>query len=89
MRKQSLSRVLSIILTNNYLTTTTDYSREQLIDALQREYADLCREDYDAEIDLPLDKHLTMLKSMSHADLIKETSTDDEFTLADFMNAYS
>ena len=71
------------------MTTTTDYSREQLIDALQCEYAYLCHDDYDAEIDLPLDEHLTMLKSMSHADLINETSTDDVYTLAQFMNAYS
>ena len=71
------------------ITQPTDYSHQQLVDALQREYEDLCREDYDAEIDLPFDEHLAMLQSMSHADLINETSTDDEFTLADFMYAWT
>ncbi len=70
-------------------TQPTDYSHQQLVDALQREYEYLCHDDYDAEIDLPLDEHLAMLQSMSHADLINETSTDDEYTLSQFMQHYS
>ena len=70
-------------------TQPTDYSHQQLVDALQHEYEYLCHDDYDADVDLSLDEHLTMLQSMSHADLINETCTDDEFTLADFMRYHS
>ena len=64
------------------------YTRAQLIDALQCEYEYLCHDDYDADVDLPLDEHLAMLQSMSYDDLINDTSTDDEYTLDDFMQRY-
>ena len=41
------------------------------------------------EDDFTIDEHLDYLNAMSHAELIVETSTDDENPLSEFMYAYS
>mgnify|MGYP003325426258 FL=1 len=64
------------------------YSKQELIDALQAEYDFLCHDDFDPEEDLSLEEHKDMLKNMSYDELVAETSTDDIFTLDDFMRTY-
>ena len=63
-------------------------SREELIAALQREYEWLCHDDFDPEEDLSLEEHLEMLQELSYDELVEETSTDDIFTLNEFMRTY-
>ena len=65
------------------------YTRDQLIDALSAEYAHLCQDDYDPDIDPTPDDYRAMLLSLSDDESLAETSTDDVFTLDDFMHAYT
>lgn len=64
------------------------YTKQQLIDALQKEYEWLCHDDFDPEEDLSLEEHLEMLQELSYDELVEETSTDDIFTLDEFMRTY-
>ena len=70
-------------------TLPTDYSHQQLVDALQTEYIQLMHDIEPTEDDFTIDEHLDYLNSMSHSELIVETATDDIFTLSEFMHAYS
>ena len=63
-------------------------STEQLIDALYNEYVFLCHDDFDPDVDATPDEYLAGLKQMTHDELVEETSTDDTFTLSEFMQAY-
>ena len=69
--------------------TTTTYSRQQLIDALSAEYAFLCHDDFDPDVDMTASQHLDYLNAMSNAELIAETCTDEENPLSEFIYAYS
>ena len=64
------------------------YTRSQLITALTAEYAYLCHDDFDPDVDMSPAEHLSYLQSLSLNDLIADTDTDDEFTLDDFMTRY-
>ena len=64
------------------------YTKQQLIDALQKEYEWLCHDDFNPEEDLSLEEHLEMLQELSYDELVEETSTDDIFTLEEFMRTY-
>ena len=68
--------------------TNTTVSRPQLIDALISEYIQLTHDSYDAS-DLTAEQYAEHLATLTDAELIDETCTDDEFTLADFIYAYS
>ena len=68
---------------------TQMYTRQQLIDALQHEYDVLIHDDFDPDVDLSLDEHLEYLNSLSVEQLIDETSTDDVYTLDQFMHHHS
>ena len=70
-------------------TLPTDYSHQQLVDALQSEYIQLMHDVEPTDDDFTFDEHLDYLNAMSHAELILETSTNEEFTLSEFMYAYS
>ena len=63
-------------------------STEQLIDALYNEYVFLCHDDFDPDGDATPDEYLAGLKQMTYDELVEETSTDDTFTLSEFMQAY-
>lgn len=65
-----------------------NYTTEQLINALVAEYEYLCHDDFDPDVDLTLEEHLDMLNKMTYDELIEETSTDDIYTLDDFMRRY-
>ena len=68
--------------------TQTQYTRQQLIDALAAEYEYLCHDDFDPDVDMSPDEHLEYLNSLSIEQLIDDTGTDVEFTLDDFMSRY-
>ena len=61
------------------------YTRDQLIHALAAEYDYLCHDDFDPDVDMSPAEYLTQLQSMSLDDLIAETSTDDIYTLDEFI----
>lgn len=64
------------------------YTRDQLITALSAEYDYLCHDSID-DTDMSPDEYRASLQSMSLDQLIAETTTDDTFTLDDFMHAYA
>ena len=68
---------------------STDYTREQLIDALLAEYQRLCHDDPEDD-DMTDEEYLQSLSSLTYEELVEETVTDDEyFTLANYMEAYA
>ena len=66
-----------------------NYTKEQLVDALQHEYDYLCHEDFDPDVDITLEEHLEWLNTLTLEELIEETSTDETFTLEEYMNIWN
>ena len=64
-------------------TLATDYSHAQLVDALCAEYAD------SQDDDLSFDEFHDKMMSMTHSQLIDETCIDDEYTIQEYMYAWS
>ena len=64
-------------------------TREQLIDALYREYEYLCHDDFDPDEDLTPEEYLEMINTLSYEELVSETSTDETYTLEQFLSTYS
>ena len=60
-------------------------TREQLIEALVREYEYLCHDDYDPDEDSTPEEYLEMIRTLSYEELVSETSTDEEYTLKDYL----
>ena len=69
-------------------TNRMTYTRDQLISALAAEYDHLCHDSTDDDNMSPAE-YLASLQSMSLDQLIDETTTDDVFTLDEFMHAYA
>ncbi len=67
----------------------TDYSNQQLIDALQHEYEYLIHDDFDEDVDMTPAEYLVYLQSLTYSELVDETCTDDDFTLSEYMYAHS
>jgi len=65
-----------------------NYTKEQLVDALQHEYDYLCHEDFDLDVDMTLEEHLEWLNTLTLEELIEETSTDEGYTLEEYMELY-
>ena len=70
-------------------TLPTDYSVQQLIDALQHEWASLIHDDFEEGVDMTMEEHLAYLQTLTHAQLIEACDCDDELTLDDFMYAHT
>jgi len=66
-----------------------NYTKEQLVDALQHEYDYLCHEDFDPDVDMTLEEHLEWLNTLTLEELIEETWTDETFTLEEYMNIWN
>ncbi len=69
-------------------TLPTDYSHEQLVDALCAEYEWLCHDD-SCDDDLSPDDYRAKMLSLTHSQLVNETNTDEEYTLQEFMSAFN
>ncbi len=69
-------------------TLPTDYSHQQLVDALVSEYEWYIHDDYDEVFDNNPDKYRAHIQSMTHSQLINETATDDTYTIQEFMKHY-
>ena len=64
-----------------------NYTKAQLIDALGAEWEYLCHDDYDPDDQTP-EEYREELIEMSLEELIEETSTDEHFTLEEYMDHY-
>ena len=69
-------------------TLPTDYSHQQLVDALSAEYEWLCHDDFDPDVDMSPDDYRADISKLSHAELISKTDTNEIFTLSEFMSEY-
>ena len=65
------------------LNTTT--TRAHLIDALVHEYEFLLHDDFTLDLDDTPDEYRAKLATLSDAELIAETCTDDELTLDEYI----
>ena len=63
--------------------------KEQLIEALYREYEYLCHDDFDPDEDPTPKEYLEMLREMTYDELIEEASLDEEYTLEDYLEAWA
>ena len=63
-------------------------TREQLIEALYHEYEYLCHDDFDPDEDPTPEEYLEMIKTLSYDELVSETSTDEEYTLEEYLLTY-
>ena len=63
-------------------------SKEQLIDALYKEYMFLIHDDFDPDEDPTPEEYLEMIKEMSYDELVEEACVDEEFTLNEYMEAW-
>ncbi len=61
------------------------HNRSHLISALYHEYQFLCHDDFDPDTDPTPDEYLATLQRMSDDELITESSTDDTYTLDDYI----
>jgi hypothetical protein len=62
-----------------------NYTNQQLIDALVKEYEWLCHDDFNPEEDPTPEEYLDSIKDLSYDELVEETSIDDTFTLDEYM----
>ena len=62
-----------------------NYTRAQLINALVAEWEYLCHEDFDPEEDQTPEEYREELQDYTLEQLIEETSTDDGYTLEEYM----
>jgi len=63
------------------------YTTSQLRTALIREYQHLCHDDFNAD-DMNDVQYAAFLAPLSYNELVSETSTDDIFTLDEYMLIY-
>ena len=65
------------------------HTKQQLVDALSREYEYLCHDDFDPDNDVTPEEYLEMLKEMSYDELIEEASIDEHFTLEEYLKIWT
>jgi len=68
--------------------TLPNYSKEQLIDALVAEYEWLCHDDFDPDVDPTPEEYRENMTKLSMDELIEETSTDQIYSLDEFMRSW-
>tara|TARA_A100001201_G_scaffold84875_1_gene75135 strand:+ start:63 stop:266 length:204 start_codon:yes stop_codon:yes gene_type:complete len=65
-----------------------NYTKEQLVNALCAEYDYLCHDDFNPDTDPTLDEYRDEMEELTIEQLIEETSTDEHYTLDEFMERY-
>jgi hypothetical protein len=71
------------------MTTSITYTRSQIIDALCLEYDYLCHDDFDPDVDMSPTDYRASLDVLSYDQLVSETTTDDIYTLDEFIHNHS
>jgi len=64
------------------------YSKQELIDALCAEYEHLCHDDFDPDTDPTPEEYRAHLEYYEYDELVEETTTDEDFTLEEYMLTY-
>ena len=64
------------------------YAKEQVVDALCAEWGWLCHDDFDPENDPTPEEFRESMEKLTVEQLIEETSTDEYFTLDEYMERY-
>jgi len=64
-------------------------TKENLIEALVNEYEFLCHDDFDGDFDISPEEYRFLLRDLSIDDLIEETSTDDNYSLAEYLEHWA
>ena len=64
-------------------------SSNQIADALIAEHRDYLINCSDDDGDMTLDEYIDFINTLSYDELVAETSTDDSFTLTEYVNHYS
>jgi len=64
-------------------------TKENLIEALYNEYVFLCHDDFDPDEDPTPEEYLEMLKEMTYDELIEETSTDEHYSLKEYLEHWA
>jgi hypothetical protein len=62
--------------------------KQQLINALVAEYKYLCHDDFDPDVDTTPEEYRASLENFTLEELIEETSTDEDFTLEDYLESW-
>lgn len=70
-------------------TLPTDYSHQQLVDALQHEWEFLIHDDFIEGEDMTAEESLKYFQSLTHSQLLDEIGSDESFTLQQFMAFHS
>lgn len=73
--------------TNNSNGVDMGYQKAQIIDALINEWIYLCHDDPQDD-DMTPEEYREELINMSYDELVAETSTDEHYTLDEFMDHY-
>ena len=60
----------------------------KLINALAAEYAYLCHDDFDPDVDATPEEYLEMLKEMTYDELVEEANLDEDYTLEDYLGTW-
>ena len=76
-------------LPTDYGDEVVTYSHQQLVDALSKEYDNMCHDSTLEDGEFTPAEYLVYLQSLTHAQLVEETCTDDENPLSEFMYTYS
>jgi hypothetical protein len=72
------------------MTLPTDYSHQQLVDALLSQFNSFIADGFEDELDMTLEEYQEYLKGLTHSQLITETGCDEEYVfLSDFMYAFT
>ena len=64
------------------------YTKDQLIEALHNEYVFLCHDDFDPDVDILPEDYRVLLKDLTIDELIEETSTDETYTLKEYLDQW-
>ena len=70
-------------------TLPTDYSHQQLVDALQNEWEYLFHDVFIEGENMTPEEHLKYLQSLTHSQLIDEVDIDDKHSFNEFMSIHS
>ena len=65
-----------------------NYTKQQLVDALVAEWEWLSHDDFDPENDPTPEQFRKDMEELTIEQLIEETSTDEHFTLDEYMERY-
>jgi hypothetical protein len=63
-------------------------TKENLIEALVNEYEFLCHDDFDSDSDISPEEYRFLLRDLTIDELIEETSTDENYSLTEYLERW-